>query len=213
MPATSSMIRTVPGEKVGPDGPADPLAGPAAGNGAGELLPDRATTRPTTTSTTAARTAIPTTRACRLRGGEAKVSGADDADSGSGGASTGECWTATPGPAGVIRSDQPAPVHQRTCPGAPSGSGYQPGGGVVPSGDLTAESLGPLPGSPAGQRTPAASSRQRCATASAPRCSIESSTRSLGEWIRSVGRPAPRKTSGAPSCSTRSASGPLPPSR
>ena len=44
-----------------------------------------------------------------------------------------------------------------------------------------------------------ASSRHRCAAASAPRCSIGSSTRSFGEWIRSVGSPAPRKSSGAPS--------------
>ena len=46
----------------------------------------------------------------------------------------------------------------------------------------------------------AASSRHRWAAASAPRWSIGSSTRSFGEWMRSVGRPAPRNTSGAPSC-------------
>ena len=37
--------------------------------------------------------------------------------------------TDTPGPAGVVTSDQEIPFHQRTVPGAPSGSGYQPGGG------------------------------------------------------------------------------------
>jgi hypothetical protein len=53
------------------------------------------------------------------------------------GARTGECCTATPGPAGVVTSDQLIPFHQRTCPGAPSGSGYQPGGGALSPGPLT----------------------------------------------------------------------------
>jgi hypothetical protein len=29
-----------------------------------------------------------------------------------------------------VTSDQPAPLHQRTIPGVPSGSGYQPGGAL-----------------------------------------------------------------------------------
>ena len=40
----------------------------------------------------------------------------------------GGCCTVTPGPAGVATSDQLIPFHHRTRPGAPSGSGYQPGG-------------------------------------------------------------------------------------
>jgi hypothetical protein len=40
----------------------------------------------------------------------------------------------TPGPAGVATSDQLAPFHQRTMPGVPSGSGYQPGAGAAPGG-------------------------------------------------------------------------------
>ena len=48
-----------------------------------------------------------------------------------GGASTGEDWTATPGPAGVATSDQLTPFHQRTMPAAPSGSGYHPGAGCA----------------------------------------------------------------------------------
>jgi hypothetical protein len=30
----------------------------------------------------------------------------------------------------VVTSDHPAPFHQRTIPGAPSGSGYHPGGAL-----------------------------------------------------------------------------------
>ena len=40
---------------------------------------------------------------------------------GAGGASTGERCTVTPGPAGVVTSDQLTPFHQRAWPGAPSG--------------------------------------------------------------------------------------------
>ena len=49
-------------------------------------------------------------------------------DSHRGGCCCGIVPTATPGPTGVVTSDQDTPFHQRTVPGAPSGSGYQPGG-------------------------------------------------------------------------------------
>src|SRR5690348_2610404 len=105
MPETSSMIRTVPGGKAGPEGGAEELGCPAPrADGPAGLPPDRATTTPSATSTTTARTPIQTRRPFRLGGGDSKVSVGDSADGGSGGASTGECWTATPGPAGVVRS-------------------------------------------------------------------------------------------------------------
>src|SRR4051812_49177722 len=46
-----------------------------------------------------------------------------------GGASSGEDCTATPGPAAVATSDHVDPFHHRTSPAVPSGSGYHPGGG------------------------------------------------------------------------------------
>src|SRR4051812_26084022 len=104
MPATSSMIRTVPGGNVGPDRSGEPDGRLLT---AGELPPPaRAATKPRTTRTTRTRTPIPIIRPLRSRRGrEANVSGAEAAVSGSGGASTGDRWTVTPGPAGVVTSD------------------------------------------------------------------------------------------------------------
>ena len=74
-----------------------------------------------------------------VRGPEAVVSGSGwNSGSAGRGASSGDVRTATPGPAGVATSDHPAPFHHRTRPGAPSGSGYQPGGGAGCPGPLTA---------------------------------------------------------------------------
>src|SRR4051812_44179016 len=113
MPAASSTIRTVPGGKVWPEPDGDDVA-PADGSGMAPLLPGRQINSPTTTTTTSPST--PRTRSGRRRadipgrgsGPESKTSG------GRSGASTGAVRTATPGPAGVVRSDQPTPFHQRT---------------------------------------------------------------------------------------------------
>src|SRR5215218_8076354 len=58
---------------------------------------------------------------------------ASQLDGGSGARGAGDSKdlpTETPGPAGVVTSDQAVPFHQRTVSGAPSGSGYQPGCGA-----------------------------------------------------------------------------------
>src|SRR4051794_4651527 len=132
------MIRTVPGANVGPDG-----TEPDGTGGSATVVEsfDFPTRTPTTRTTISATTDRPTTRPAGKErgfdgGGTARET---DRSAGGGGARTGDRWTATPGPAGVVTSDQAAPFHQRTKPGAPSGSGYQPGAGGVFPGSLTPE--------------------------------------------------------------------------
>src|SRR5947209_19596061 len=127
------MISVVPGAKVGPDGPAVG-AGWAIGGGPEE----RPTSSPTPSSAARTTTTSAHTQPRRpLVRGSGGGSCSNGGGIGGGGASTGERCTATPGPAGVATSDQPAPFHQRTIPGVPSGSGYQPGAGRP--GSLTVE--------------------------------------------------------------------------
>src|SRR5689334_1879372 len=101
------MICTVPGAKVGA------LAVGEAGDCAvvGVVEDERPTTRPTTTSTarTPATTAHTHPRPLRLGGGSEASCPSDDELAGGvagGGARTGDDRTATPGPAGVVTSDQ-----------------------------------------------------------------------------------------------------------
>src|SRR4051812_11081798 len=133
MPDSSSMIRTVPGGKVGRAGG----GGWVDGVGDCAMNPSSVPGRPMRTAapTTATRTssAIPMTQpgpgpppADDSSGGRGPGRGSG---SGAGGARTGEDCTATPGPAGGATSDQAAPFHPRTSPRAPSGAGDQPGGG------------------------------------------------------------------------------------
>src|SRR4051794_23870907 len=146
MPDSSSMIRTVPGGKVGRAGG----GGWVDGVGDCAMNPSSVPGRPMRTAapTTATRTssAIPMTQpgpgpppADDSSGGRGPGRGSG---SGAGGARTGEDRTATPGPAGVATSDQAAPFHQRTSPGVPSGSAYQPGGGAGGPGAVTGSTLG-----------------------------------------------------------------------
>src|SRR5688572_20910644 len=127
MPAASSMIRTVPGAKVGPAGGCgtDEDDGVATGS---PPPPDRPTTTPMPTTSTRTSNEMPTIQPVRLRSPDDRIS-ASGAGGRTGGARTGDDWTATPGPAGVATSDHEVPLHHRTMPAAPSGSGYQPGGG------------------------------------------------------------------------------------
>src|SRR5690242_7329219 len=133
------MIRVVPGANVGPDGTAGEVTtGSAVGVVASSDPLTSAITRTTTSATTDSATTRPLGNGRSGRSGEASVPEDDvAAGCGAGGASTGERCTVTPGPAGVVTSDQLTPFHQRTWPGAPSGSGYQPGAGVP--GSLTPE--------------------------------------------------------------------------
>src|SRR4051812_28162202 len=123
--------------------------GPSPGS---ELLPS--TTATSSHSRTTPRAPPPRSsgrrREARDRAGcHVPVSGvpqASQSDGGRGARGAGDSKdlpTEPPGPAGVVTSDQAAPFHQRTPPGAPSGSGYQPGSGApgrpeaaVPSGAL-----------------------------------------------------------------------------
>src|SRR3712207_2190618 len=139
MPEASSMIRTVPGGNSGPAGGscADDDGASATGSESGRPRNTAATTTATSTSSE-----TPTTQAVRappvpLDGSSAGGTGDGGRD---GGARTGEDWTATPGPDGMATSDQVRPFYQRTSPGVPSGSGYQPGAGC--SGPVTASTLG-----------------------------------------------------------------------
>src|SRR6185503_13205178 len=124
MPAAWSKIRTVPGGKVGSAGGCGwgctgvVTAVPASGVASDER--PRNSAAPTTATSTSSE--IPTTHGVRLPALCAAGAG-NGAGAGTGGASTGEDWTATPGPAGVARSDQLIPFHQRTMPSDPSGSG------------------------------------------------------------------------------------------
>src|SRR4051812_41492879 len=130
MPASSSKIRKVPGGKVGPDGVGAPEFATGA---ASPSPPERPAIRPTTRTRTSPSTDSTTTQAVGKRGAGAAAGGAA---AGRGGAAAGGRWTVTPGPAGGGTSDHPAPSHHRTRPPAPSGSGYQPGGGLAPPGPL-----------------------------------------------------------------------------
>src|SRR3954452_1641555 len=130
MPASSSKIRTVPGATVGPDGVGTPAFGAGA---ASPSPPDRPASRPTTRITASPTTDSATTQAVGKRRAGAAAGGAA---TGRGGAAVGMRWTVTPGPAGVVTSDHPAPSHHRTRPAAPSGSGYQPGGRLASPGPL-----------------------------------------------------------------------------
>src|SRR3954470_23692637 len=131
MPETSSTIRTVPGGNVGPAGGACSGAeavAPAAGVASFEL--PRKSAGPTTATRTSSE--IPTIQGVRLPVvGTSCDHGVSRTGSvvRTGCARTGEDCTATPGPAGVATSDQPAPSHHRTIPDVPSGSGYHPGAG------------------------------------------------------------------------------------
>src|SRR3954452_13167771 len=138
MPAASSMIRTVPGGNVRPAG------GPGTNEDDGGVgaeatsggAPPEPSTSAATTATTSPTIDRPTTHAVRLlpsdgRGSIKTVCGSGPrggatvwASGVRGGAGTGDDWPATPGPAGVVTSDQPPPSHHRTWPAAPSGSGY-----------------------------------------------------------------------------------------
>src|SRR5690348_13845711 len=129
MPASWSMICTVPGGNVGPVGVG--VAGDSAVVGG---LDERPTTSPMTTRTATTPATTAHTHRGRLRRGDGSEA-RDPVDvrlGGGGGARTGDDCTMTPGPAGVATSDQLTPFHQRTMPGAPSGSGYQPGAGAGP---------------------------------------------------------------------------------
>src|SRR5690242_14298389 len=103
MPETSSMIRRVPGGKVGPAGGgcADGTVGPATGV-AWPALP-RKRAAPTTATSTSRET--PTIHEVRLLP-DLVGGGNSGAARRTGGARTGEDCTATPGPAGVATSDQ-----------------------------------------------------------------------------------------------------------
>src|SRR3954454_13674856 len=148
MPACSSMMRTVPGGNVGragADGPGDGCADHDADSAAAQPSPpDRrvSSAAKTATITSAERPSSHPTReplgARPPNGGSSGGGAGSGADGpGTGGARNGEACTATPGAARVVRSDQPSPFHHRTVPGAPSGSGYHPGGGGCP-GPVTA---------------------------------------------------------------------------
>src|SRR3954468_5496397 len=140
MPACSSMMRTVPGGNVGragAEGNGDGCAADEAdGAAAAPSPPDRPVSSAAKTATITSAES-PTSHPPReplggrppdgAASGGGAGSGADG--SGTGGARNGEACTATPGAARVVRSDQPSPFHHRTVPGAPSGSGYHPGGG------------------------------------------------------------------------------------
>src|SRR4051812_25850809 len=132
MPAASSVIRTVPDGKVGPAGGSTVVTG---GGSAMTSSPESATRKPISTTSTRASTPRMTASPVRPPGPDG-AGGGTTGSTGRGVYPTG-CWTFTPGPAGVATSDQLTPFHQRTRPGAPSGSGYQPGAMADPSGRLT----------------------------------------------------------------------------
>src|SRR4051812_26887166 len=145
MPDSSSMIRTVPGGKVGPAG------GSGCADGAGDTAvvrssaPDRPRKSAVPTTATSTSSAMPTTRPDGRPPSDGDSSGGSGAGIRAGGARTGEDWTSTPGPAAVATSDQDSPFHHRTRPDVPSGSGYQPGSGAGRPGPVTATTLGRRP--------------------------------------------------------------------
>src|SRR5690349_6296338 len=119
MPAAWSVIRTVPDGNVGPAGGGLPVV--ASGGSVITSSPLPATRNPISTTRTRART--PRTTASPVRPPEPGGVGGGTAGSTVRGLYPAGCWTCTPGPAGVATSDQLTPFHQRTRPGAPSGSG------------------------------------------------------------------------------------------
>src|SRR5687767_5292504 len=130
MPAAESTIRTVPGGNAGPVAVGGSATGPSS-SGAGPP-PSTATSTRTTTTMRASPLAPMSTAVRRERAGGSggrQDSQASGDSAGRAGASNG-VPTETPGPAGVVTSDHEPPSHQRTSPGAPSGSGYQPGAAV-----------------------------------------------------------------------------------
>src|SRR4051794_32885332 len=122
MPAASSTIRTVPGGNAdGPGGDGDCADEDADGAAAAPSFPDRPVTSTAKTATIASAespTSHPTREPLGGRppggGAPGDSAGAGTGGSGRRGARTGEAWTATPGPARVVRSDQPSPFHHRT---------------------------------------------------------------------------------------------------
>src|SRR5688500_17597429 len=140
MPDAGSMIRTVPGGNVG--APGGSVAGDDGDWAVGASGLDPPTSSAATTAATRPSTARPTIHAVRgpLLSDDGSTGEIVAGAAGGDGASSGEVWTATPGPAGVVTSAHADPLHHRTWPGAPSGSGYHPGGG--PGG------LCPVTGSP-----------------------------------------------------------------
>jgi hypothetical protein len=72
-------------------------------------------------------TAPPTIQGAREGRAGGAAGGGPAGGRGDGGAAGVIVRTATPGPAGVMTSDQAEPLHHRTIPGVPSGSGYHPG--------------------------------------------------------------------------------------
>src|SRR4051794_37087956 len=137
MPAASSVIRTVPGGKV--------LVGWLVGSATG-ASPVAEPLRPRPIATSSRTNTTPSTpspmnsgrrRDHRGRTGSQVPSSAGPQASHAAGGSGARGAGASndrpmlpPGPAGVVTSDQAEPFHQRTVPGAPSGSGYQPGAGA-----------------------------------------------------------------------------------
>src|SRR5688572_22688191 len=123
------MIRTVPGGNSVPAGGGGSWAVVDAAVGV-SAFPDRPSSIPAPTTRTRTSSEIAMIQPARTPVLAGAGSGWTGGSGGRCGASSGDVWTATPGPAGVATSDQPVPLHQRTRPGAPSGSGYQPGGGA-----------------------------------------------------------------------------------
>src|SRR5829696_6563094 len=127
MPAARSTIRTVPGGNAGGVDVPAPVDVLLRG---GSSSPEA----PTSAAMTTTRAPSPSSHRVRSpRGAPVSLVISSSSDSQRGGCcSTGAVGispTATPGPTGVVTSDQAAPFHQRAVPGAPSGSAYQPGGG------------------------------------------------------------------------------------
>src|SRR3712207_2778928 len=105
MPAVSSMIRTVPGANVGPDGIGASEVEDVDAAGV-PLVPALPTSRPAPTTSTSTSSEIPMIQPVLLEPADSRISGSPVGMGGrSGGASTGEERTATPGPAGVVTSD------------------------------------------------------------------------------------------------------------
>src|SRR3954471_19222112 len=162
MPAASSTIRTVPGGKV--------LVGCAAEFAAGTRASSPEPPLPSTiatSSSTRTTPSVPSPMSSERRRGRRGRPGArapssgvphasqpDGATGSGGGGGSNERPTLTPGPAGVVTSEQVLPFHQRTMPSAPSGSGYQPGAGGCAD---VPPHPGPLMPSP----PPASASRER----------------------------------------------------
>ena len=129
----AALLAAVPGGNDGLAGGTGCVVGTGA-SAAGAGSSERPANSDATTTTRITASAPSTIQADRLlRSSACSVCRSGAGAGGRGGASTGDFWTVTPGPAGVATSDQPFPLHQRTRPGVPSGSGYQPDGGACPA--------------------------------------------------------------------------------